>query len=353
MASARPGRNRHFERVSRSETPLAPALQVLTLPTTVAITGASGFIGRRLVETLLRRSRFDLRLLVRTAHRHDLPVSDKVTLVRGDMLDLGSLRRLVGPAQAVVNLAFLSRNSHTDNLQAAENLMDACAESEVARLVHCSTAVVAGAAPEEIVDENTLCRPATSYEATKLAIETAFRKAGSSTRQVVILRPTAVFGPGGQNLLKLADTVNGGNWLVGYVKRSVYGHRRMNAVGVDNVVGAIAFLIESAADLDGEILIVSDDEQPANNYRDIERSLRARLDRPETSIPPFHVPRPVLQGLLRLVHRSCANPGRIYDCGKLLRAGFVKPVSFDQSLDTFAEWYRNRRSGRQTARHAR
>ena len=67
---------------------------------TVAVTGATGFIGKYIIDNLLARG-FHVRALTRTARAH---VNDNLTWVRGSLEDTHSLSELVTGASAVVHL---------------------------------------------------------------------------------------------------------------------------------------------------------------------------------------------------------------------------------------------------------
>lgn len=68
---------------------------------TVAVTGATGFIGKYIIDNLLARG-FHVRALTRTARAH---VNDNLTWVRGSLEDTHSLSKLVAGASAVVHCA--------------------------------------------------------------------------------------------------------------------------------------------------------------------------------------------------------------------------------------------------------
>ncbi len=68
---------------------------------TVAVTGATGFIGKYIIDNLLARG-FHVRALTRTARAH---VNDDLTWVRGSLEDTHSLSKLVAGASAVVHCA--------------------------------------------------------------------------------------------------------------------------------------------------------------------------------------------------------------------------------------------------------
>ena len=88
-----------------------------------------------------------------------------------------------------------------------------------------------------------------------------------------------------------------------------------------------------------EVFIISDDEFLTNNYRDIEKCLLQRFGYKDYFIPPIPLPLFVLNLMLRAMGKSNFNSGRVYECKKLLNAGFKKPVLFDEGLLRFADWY--------------
>jgi len=69
----------------------------------IAITGASGFVGRYVVEHLLRREH-DVRALVRDPSRAGWMRDRGIAIVEGDLEDQAALRSLVQGAGAVVHL---------------------------------------------------------------------------------------------------------------------------------------------------------------------------------------------------------------------------------------------------------
>ena len=152
----------------------------------VALTGGTGFIGRRLAP-MLAADGWRVRLLLRRD-----PVLPEwraldPQIVAGDLRDAAALRQLVDGVDAVVHVAGLiksARQAHYDavNHHASRSLAEAMRElAPQARLLHLSTI----AARE----------PALSgYAASKRAGEEAVR--GLLGERVTVLRPPAVYGPG-------------------------------------------------------------------------------------------------------------------------------------------------------------
>lgn len=157
----------------------------------VALTGASGFIGRRLVP-LLAAAGWQVRLLLR--RDPVLPEWRDVEpqLVAGDLRDPAALAQLVDGVDAVVNVAGIikaTRASHyfAVNHRGAAALAEATQRlSPRAHLLHVSTV----AAREPGMSD---------YAASKRAGEDAVL--ASAGTQATVVRPPAVYGPGDRETL--------------------------------------------------------------------------------------------------------------------------------------------------------
>jgi nucleoside-diphosphate-sugar epimerase len=306
----------------------------------IAITGVSGFIGEYLVDLLACRSDIQIRGFIHKSRSKGIFDKKNVIMVEGDLMKPETLEGFIVPGCTVVNLAYFGDGSRQENLGATDNLAGACARAKIKRFIHCSTAVVAGKVPDNVIDENTKCNPATEYEITKLAVEKMLLDKYSSSFEVVVLRPTTVFGPGGKNLIKLANDLRQGNRILNYLKSCLFDYRKMNLVHIENVVSSIEFLIDTEKAMDQEIFIVSDDDSPINNYRDIEKYLIKRLGYKDYLLSRFSLPKIVLSTVLKLAGKSNVNPKRVYYARKLMNAGFKKSVSFEEGLASFADWYK-------------
>ena len=228
-------------------------------------------------------------------------------------------------------------------------MAEACARAKVKRFVHCSTVGVWGKVSVGVIDEETPCKPKTEYGITKLAIEQILQEKSRNAFETVILRPTIVFGPGNIGLQNLADRIMRKAGIENYIRSCLLDRRRLNLVCVDNVTGAIAFFIDTEKNIDGGIFIVSDDEDPSNNYRFVEKYLMNSFGRRDYSFPRIAMPSFILARLLRLLGRPNVNPHCIYDGEKLRSTGFKKPVSFEEGLASFAEWYKEVQRVRKSA----
>jgi nucleoside-diphosphate-sugar epimerase len=263
-----------------------------------------------------------------------------VKVFEGDLGDASSLEGFLTTGCTVINLAYLYDADEVTNRNYVRNLLSACREAKVARFVHCSTAAVVGRAPDDWVNEETPCQPVTDYGRTKLGIEDDIISYSRNYFEAIILRPTSVFGIGGEPLKKLvADITHGVGWK-NYLKSCLFGRRRMNLVHVANVIAAIIFLIEYPKSLDGEIFIVSDDNHPQNNFYDVEQFLRGSLWVENYSMPRPLFPLFFLKFLLTLLGRNNVNPYCNFDSEKLRKLGFQSPMGFSEGLAEYSAWYR-------------
>jgi|CXWL01.1.fsa_nt_gi nucleoside-diphosphate-sugar epimerase len=308
----------------------------------IALIGASGFIGKHLVAELLKNENYRIKLLsrVNTSEQEGVTWPAKVEIIQGDLMNDQSLCGFLEPNCIVINLAYLWDQDQMVNLAATKNLLDACKLAKVRRLIHCSTMDVVGRTPDEWITEKTECRPISAYGITKLKLEQLIASSAKGNFDAAFLRPTAVFGPGGMNLEKLANDLTTKNRLKNYLKSCLFDRRRMNLVNVANLVAAIIFLINLTEIFNGEIFIVSDDDSPTNNFAAVERVLMSALHCPDYFLPRIPVPQSVLSLLLSLLGRNNINPRCNYSQAKLQNLGFKPPVNFDAGLMEYASWQR-------------
>ncbi len=204
----------------------------------ICVLGGTGFIGRHLLNSLERSDGFKVKVLSRYKKKRNCYL-DHFQLVEGDIRVFDSLVHFLVPNAIVINLIYLNKASANDNIRAMDNLAKACIKVSVGRLIHCSTAVVAGNVKDDVITEKTPCSPVNIYEKTKLKIENLLLEKLEGKCELVIVRPTAVFGPYGKNGLKLIAELLSVPRFIRMIKSSLYAKRRLNFVSVTNVVDAI------------------------------------------------------------------------------------------------------------------
>jgi NADH dehydrogenase len=215
---------------------------------TVAVTGASGFVGRHVVGELLARGR-EVRALVRSAEKAGrvLPVDERLTLVEGDMFDEGALLRLMAGCVAVVNTVGIIREAahgqtfKRTHVAAVVRLVEAAAKVGCERIVHISALGVSEAGKTE-------------YYRTKFQGEQVVRASGMAW---TILRPGTIHGHDGEFMQMTKGWATGR--IAPYVfmpyfarvkksfPRPEFESPRIQPVHVDDVAAAVAESLERDA----------------------------------------------------------------------------------------------------------
>jgi NAD dependent epimerase/dehydratase len=178
----------------------------------VLVTGADGFIGSHLVEALVRQGAEVTALcLYNSFDMHGwldnlpTPLGSDLTLVRGDIRDVAFVRRNVSGQDVVFHLAALIAIPHSyaapqsfvdTNVLGTLNVLEACRECGIARMVHTSTSEVYGSAITLPIRESHPLQGQSPYSASKIGADMmaeAFSR--SFDLPVAILRPFNTFGP--------------------------------------------------------------------------------------------------------------------------------------------------------------
>ncbi len=160
---------------------------------TVAVTGATGFIGKYIIDNLLARG-FHVRALTRTARAH---VNDNLTWVRGSLEDTHSLSELVTGASAVVHCAGQVRGHKEEiftrcNVDGSLRLMQAAKESGFCQRFLFISSLAAR-------------HPELSWYANSKHVAEQQLTAMADAITLGVFRPTAVYGPGDKELKPLFD----------------------------------------------------------------------------------------------------------------------------------------------------
>lgn len=159
----------------------------------VFVTGATGFIGRRLVQALAGTGAVVTVLTRSRASLAGLPETVEARI--GAMSDRAAMEAALAGQEIVFNLAYDVRATAAANLAAFDTLLAAAAKQGVKRIVHTSSIVVYDAWPTADCDETgTVDRPGGSpYRRAKIEME---RRLMAGPLPAAILQPTIVWGPG-------------------------------------------------------------------------------------------------------------------------------------------------------------
>jgi nucleoside-diphosphate-sugar epimerase len=206
----------------------------------ILVTGGGGFVGGYVVARLLARG-----YAVRSIGRSPQPELEAkgVEVVCGDLTDAVAVSAACEGVDAVFHVAARAgvwgswESYYQPNVVGTRNVVAACREQGVGRLIYTSTpSVVFNGEPISGADEslpygeNWLCH----YAHTKAIAERETLAANSESLKIVALRPHLIFGPGDPHLLpRVIESVRAGR-----LKIIGDGRSRVDVSYVGNVADA-------------------------------------------------------------------------------------------------------------------
>ncbi len=288
------------------------------------VTGGSGFVGRHLVSALAARG--DRVINVDLRAPEDLPGE----LARADITDPAAIREVIAGADVVFHNASAvhTKQSHVDlvrrvNVDGTRNVIDACRDAGVRRLVYVSSGSVVYQGEDIENGDESLPYPTRSqapYADTKIAAEKLVLEANDASLATVALRPHVVFGAHDARFLpavlahaksgRLRVQVGRGTWLSDYTY-------------VENLIDALLLAgdaLEPGAPIAGQPYFITNGE-PMPFWEFVRRVL-ARLD-----LPPIRA---------RVPHQLVYAIAAIKESLEALRGGEVSP---EDGLTRFAIRY--------------
>jgi len=234
---------------------------------TILVTGASGFLGTRLVEVLTKKG-YPVRALIRKLSSSAKLEEAGAEIYFGDVADLESLRLAFKGSNMVVHAAADTAGDERDGewstIGGTKNILHLCGEEKIRKLIYISSCAVYGVAdyPKGAVirEEGFLeafPEKRGSYSWAKLKADQIVVEAMTKgTLPIINLRPGTIWGPGGQIFTPILG------FSLGKKMYAVIGNGKfvLPFVYIDNLVEAIVKGIENQG-ISGGIYNVVDPER--------------------------------------------------------------------------------------------
>jgi 2-alkyl-3-oxoalkanoate reductase len=243
------------------------------------VTGGGGFLGLAIVRRLVAQG---TTVCSFSRQRHDTLGALDVEQRQGDLADEAAVREAVAGCDVVFHVAAKPgiwgpyEDYHRTNFIGTRNVIAACRELGVSRLVYTSSpSVVFDGRDMEGVDESVPypSRFAAHYPRTKAAAEQLVRTANDERLATVSLRPHLIWGPGDNHLLpRLVARARAGQ-----LRRIGRARKLVDTIYIDNAAEAHLLAAEKLAPgavIAGKVYFISQGE-PVDLWEMINRLLEA------------------------------------------------------------------------------
>ena len=257
----------------------------------IFVTGATGFVGRHLTKRLLKEGH-EVICGGRSFNKIS-EILDKVKTARVDLRDKNSISSIIKTeapdvvyhAGALV-MSSIYEDLKRTNVEGTENVLSACLNSGVKRVIYVSSVAVVSGNPESPLTEGVPYKATNPYgqsklEAEKIAVE--YRKKGL---KIAILRPPFIYGE---------DDPHGlGRFLTAFKKRIIpilgKGKNRIHMVSVENLVDVLILCLSKEEAYEGTYFVADREALPLKDMCEfIAKVLGAK--------PPFVIPEIIVKAL--------------------------------------------------------
>ena len=333
----------------------------------ILVTGGGGFIGGALVRRLCQQG-----FQVRSFSRRNYPDLDVLGIqqVRGDLVDRKRVREALKGCALVFHVAARAgiwgryNDFHQTNVIGTSNVVQACRDEGIRRLVYTSSpSVVFAGSDMEGVDESVLYARhfKAAYPKTKAAAEKIVLEAAGERLATVALRPHLVWGPGDRHIIPglLRRARNG------QLRRIGRQEKKVDFTYIDNAVHAhlvAAQRLAPGSPISGRAFFVTDD-RPVPMWGFINRLLEAADLPPVTKTVHPRVAY-AAAGLIEMLYRGfrLRSEPRLtrflveematahwFDISAARRdLGYRPLVSLETGMERVATWLAQQESGRES-----
>ena len=319
------------------------------------VTGATGFIGRHIVEALCKED-YKVRCLVRENSNIKRLADLGVEIFFGDLLDQDSLEKAVDGVNVIFHAAgevySIDPCDHDKiNVQGTENLFKACINKPIEKLVYFSSIAATGPMSDSktLLNEHTPQNPINAYGISKYKAEMKAQQFYNDHKvPIVILRLPVVYGPGVSESSRVFLFLH-------MIKKGLYrvignGENIISLCHIDNLINGVLLAAQQEKSI-GKIYLIADERPYTINelVQSIAKEENVTLSKIHIPVSVAHIMAFIMMLLKQvfaftpmltnnLIKEATSNWG----CNILLAQkdlNYQPPVDLQKGLKTTVNWY--------------
>jgi UDP-glucose 4-epimerase len=285
----------------------------------IAVTGSTGFVGRRYMQVPLANYAKEA-LDLRRSSIDDLDLAETDVIVH-----------LAGKAHDMQGGA--EEQYFSVNFELTRNLADRARESGVRQFIYVSSTKVYGDEVRTVLNEQSDCRPTDPYGESKFLAENYLISIDSEDFKVAIVRPPLVYGPHVKgNMIRLLNLASKKFPL----PLANTGNAR-SMVFVDNLVALIDKIVVEKA----KGVLIAGDIKPLST-QELVTAIRNELGNRAGmfTIPGFI--RPLIRKIRPALYLRLFGSFVVDNSGTNRKLNFVPPFSSNDGIRVMTKWYKAR-----------
>ncbi|MCK4912399.1 MAG: NAD(P)-dependent oxidoreductase [Candidatus Omnitrophica bacterium] len=302
----------------------------------ILIAGATGFIGKNLVEELAKENKYNLFCLVRNLKKAKVLEPYGAKLIHGDITDKASLDKILNYKIDIIfhNAAYVdSKNPnllYKTNVLGSKNICELALSLGVEKVIYTSSVAVVSGNPQVPLIEELPFKATNIYGQSKIEAEEVVLKYRKKGLKIVIVRPPMVYGEAEPHMMKI---------LLFITKYRLFplidkGEARFHLGYVKNVASAMVFLLNKEEAAEGSFFLGDEEVLTAREVFDtFSKVLGVKL---LPSLPSWL--KPVVISLPFIGRKlSFFAKDRVYSLERIKLLGFKAPFKARESLAKSAQ----------------
>jgi nucleoside-diphosphate-sugar epimerase len=284
----------------------------------IALTGTTGFVGKRLME--YNKDRFFI---------HPINIRN-IAIAPLDLTGMDAIVHLAGKAHQMTPVE--DQVYFEVNYELTKNLAEQAKKSGVEHFVYISSTKVYGDDVNEVLNEQSVCKPTDAYGESKLKAEKYLLNMQSDDFKISIIRPPLIYGPGVKGNMNKLLSLAAKKYPLPF--GSIRNARSM--VFIDNLIELINIILEKKA----KGVFIAGDLRPVSTSELI-KCMREHLGNKSKLIAVPGFMRSIIRILKPGLYARLFGSFVVDNTSTNNQLNFMPPYTTDEGIEQMADWFRN------------